>query len=293
MKRIIYALLILVLALASFGSVAEAQVAIGSRSEEVKMIQEILKTDPSIYPQGLVTGYYGSLTTEAVKKLQKRCGLPESGVLDDTTEKCIYPVGRMFRVVNPNGGENLDRNQIYTIKWEIISATGTPETQPFWPKASIDLFRRVKGIVACPPCPAGTTNCVCPEGEKTSVFVRHIATVNLFDNSYSWQITNDIPNGSDYVIRISTGMGITPIWIQEKEATPGVSVPVSPTDIWPVTPTPSIFWDESDGAFTITGEVQPCVCPACPIIKPDLEQVIVILQNMIAELQKAITLLKS
>jgi peptidoglycan hydrolase-like protein with peptidoglycan-binding domain len=288
MKKIVSTLLLLscVLTLTSLGYTTNARVAIGSRSEEVKAIQEILKTDPDIYPEGYVTGYYGSLTEKAIKKLQKRCGLPETGELDDATEKCIYPVGRTFVVVYPNGGEGLDRNQIYTIKWEMISATGqpvTPETYPFWPKASIDLFRRV-----APTCllPEG-----CPTETKTSVFIRHIATVNLFDLNYSWKITSDIPNGSDYVIRISTGRNIVPMWIQEKEAAPGASISVRPTEIWPVPPSPTNFWDESNGTFTISGEVQPCVCPTCPTYQ-NLSEVIKILENIAAELQKAITLLK-
>jgi hypothetical protein len=301
MKKIFSVLLVLIsiLTITGFGYVAKAQVAIGSRSEEVKQIQEILKTNPSIYPEGLVTGYFGSLTEAAIKRLQKRCGLPETGVIDSDTEKCIYPVGVTFVVVYPNGGETLDRTQIQTIKWALpVASQTTPETKPLWSEASIDLFRRIKGTIACPPCPVGAY-CFCNPNEETSVFVRHIATVNLFDLNYSWRIAPDIPNGSDYVIRISAGSNIVPIWIQEKEAAPGASISVRPTEIWPVPPSPTNFWDESNGTFTISGEVQPCVCPTCPIpvcpvcpTNQNLEQAIVILQNMIAELQRAIALLK-
>jgi len=292
MKKIISVLLLLgfVLTLTGLGYVVNAQVAIGSRSEEVKVIQEILKTDPNIYPEGYVTGYYGPLTSNAVKRLQKRCGLPETGVIDSDTEKCIYPVGRTFVVVYPNGGETLDRTQIQTIKWEMIAAAQTtPETEPLWSEASIDLFRRVPSPCASAPCPSGT---VCPPCEAVaSVFIRHIATVNLFDLNYSWKITPDIPNGSDYVIRISTGRNIAPMWIQEKEAAPGASISVRPTEIWPVPPSPTNFWDESNGTFTISGEVRPCVCPICPI-SPNLSEVIKILENISAELERTIALLK-
>jgi len=267
MKRINSIILfsILVLVFLGLGGIANARVAIGSRSEEVKAIQEILKSDPEIYPEGYVTGYFGTLTEKAIKKIQKKCGLPETGVMDEATEKCIYPIEFGIKVLSPNGGETLNRTQIQTIQWDIIETT-TPSSvegikpYPFWQKASIDLFRKI--------------------GEK-SVFVRHIATVNLFDKIHSWKIASDIPNGEDYIIRISLGPGVGPIWYREKIKEP---LP-SPEDIWPTPPKPTwTRWDESDAPFEITGEVKPPV--------PNLDEVIAILEKILAELQQAINLLK-
>jgi len=249
-----------------FALSAQARVAIGSRSEEVKIIQEILKSDPEIYPEGYVTGYYGSLTEKAIKKFQKKCGLPETGILDENTEKCLYPIGYQVKVTSPNGGEIWDKSQIQTITWQVIAPleTTTPsqdgvKIKPFWSKISIDLFRRTGG---------------------STIFVRHIATTNLFDQSYSWKIVPNIPNGKDYVIRISSGPGVGPIWYREKA---GQEIP-SPGEVWPVPPRPYyLIWDESDGTFEITGETKPV---------PNLNEVIAILEKMLAELQQAINLLK-
>ena len=44
----------------------------GLRNEEVEHLQEFLSEYPEIYPEGLVTGYFGSLTEKAVKKFQKK-----------------------------------------------------------------------------------------------------------------------------------------------------------------------------------------------------------------------------
>lgn len=44
----------------------------GAQDEEVKKLQEFLKQDPEVYPEGLVTGYYGPLTEKAVKKFQEK-----------------------------------------------------------------------------------------------------------------------------------------------------------------------------------------------------------------------------
>ena len=42
----------------------------GQRSQQVKKLQELLATDKEIYPEGFITGYYGSLTTKAVQRFQ-------------------------------------------------------------------------------------------------------------------------------------------------------------------------------------------------------------------------------
>ena len=281
-------LLGLIVASVGFSYIADARgVAIGSRSDEVKAIQEILKEDSSIYPEGYVTGYYGSLTEKAIKKLQKRCGLPETGELDDSTEKCIYPINYKVTVVSPNGGEVWDRNTIQTITWNVIEPDVTIQSiKPFWPKASIDLFKRVAAV--CPTCPAGAACTPCPP--EQSVFVKHIATVNLFDKSYSWRIASGIPNSKDYVVRISAGTNIVPLWRWEKNQV----LQPSATEIWPSSVSSTgMNWDESDKVFEIMGTITPG-CPTCPVCptNQNLEQTIAILQNMITELQKAIALLK-
>ena len=55
----------------------------GSRGEEVTKIQTRLKSWG--YFSGEVTGYYGSQTTEAVKRFQKKHGLSATGVADQKT----------------------------------------------------------------------------------------------------------------------------------------------------------------------------------------------------------------
>jgi len=289
MKKIsVLFLLGVIIASIGFSHANAKGVAIGSRSEEVKAIQEILKTDSDVYPEGYVTGYYGSLTEKAVRKLQKKCGIPETGVVDDATEKCIYPIDYKIKVVAPNGGEVWDRNTIQAIKWEV---TGPEiiilqDSKPFWSKASIDLFRRT--TITCPVCPAGLVCAPC--ASEVPVFVKHLATVSLFDGSYSWQISSDILNSKDYIVRVSAGKNIVPLWRSEKN---GEDLPPS-AEIWPIPSQPGYFgWDESDGTFEIIGNTTQC--PTCPVCQPDTQKiqgVIAILQNLITELQKAIALLK-
>lgn len=57
----------------------------GTRSDEVKALQEFLAKDKSIYPEGLATGYYGPATVRAVKRLQEKHGLSAVGRVGPAT----------------------------------------------------------------------------------------------------------------------------------------------------------------------------------------------------------------
>lgn len=186
-------------------------------------------------------------------------------------------------VVSPNGGEVWDRNTIQTIKWDVIEPTATTQNiRPFWPKASIDLFRRVTATIPCAP---NATDC---KPLEQSVFVKHIATVNLFDKSYSWRVSSGIPNSKDYVIRISVGKNMTYLWRWEKNE---VIQPLA-SEIWPSSvPSALVNWDESDKVFEIMGTITP-ECPTCPVC-PNQDDVIASLNQIIEQLQKIVVLLKS
>ena len=64
----------------------------GASGEEVKKLQELLKNYPDIYPQGLVTGYFGLLTETAVKKLQEKTGLESLGVVGPKTRDLLNQI---------------------------------------------------------------------------------------------------------------------------------------------------------------------------------------------------------
>lgn len=57
----------------------------GMNNEQVEALQEFLASHPDIYPEGLVTGYFGPLTEQAVKRLQKKHGISQVGVVGPQT----------------------------------------------------------------------------------------------------------------------------------------------------------------------------------------------------------------
>ncbi len=77
----------------------------GMRSEEVRRVQELLSTDPELYPEGFTTGFFGSMTRAAVERFQARHELPTTGELDEATRELLneYFVERTARVEAPEG----------------------------------------------------------------------------------------------------------------------------------------------------------------------------------------------
>ncbi len=66
----------------------------GSSDEEVRRLQTFLAKWPDIYPEGLVTGYFGALTEEAVRKFQKKNGIISSGAANTTGYGLVGPKTR-------------------------------------------------------------------------------------------------------------------------------------------------------------------------------------------------------
>lgn len=66
------------LAFAAFSPI-NSQLDFGETNADVTKLQTFLSANPAIYPQGLVTGYYGSLTESAVKAFQNLYGLSAVG----------------------------------------------------------------------------------------------------------------------------------------------------------------------------------------------------------------------
>lgn len=61
------------------------ELSLGMRGSDVSALQTFLASDTTIYPQGLVTGYYGFLTKAAVSNFQSRNGISSVGRVGPAT----------------------------------------------------------------------------------------------------------------------------------------------------------------------------------------------------------------
>lgn len=68
-----------------YADVLNRQLQLGMSGSDVTALQTFLAKDPTIYPQGLITGYYGFLTKAAVSNFQNRNGISAVGRVGPAT----------------------------------------------------------------------------------------------------------------------------------------------------------------------------------------------------------------
>ncbi|MDO8467091.1 MAG: peptidoglycan-binding domain-containing protein [bacterium] len=102
---------------------------IGASGNRVTSLQKFLSQFPEIYPEGLVTGYFGSLTEKAVKRFQNREDIEEAGVVGPETLQRLSELGL-----------NLQEGSINTVTTE-----SAPESAPAAPPA-VEAFLKINSI---------------------------------------------------------------------------------------------------------------------------------------------------
>jgi peptidoglycan hydrolase-like protein with peptidoglycan-binding domain len=91
LKMTFGALAVFVLSAPAYTNAAQLyrQLELGSMGADVGSLQAFLAVDPTIYPQGLVTNYFGSLTKSAVSNFQVRNGIASVGRVGPQTLQVI------------------------------------------------------------------------------------------------------------------------------------------------------------------------------------------------------------
>lgn len=84
----------------SYAQTLTRQLEVGSTGSDVQALQSFLAQDSSLYPQGLVTSYYGFLTKAAVSNFQSRNGISAVGRVGPVT----LPVLNFQMSQGMNGG---------------------------------------------------------------------------------------------------------------------------------------------------------------------------------------------
>lgn len=64
----------------------------GNRGDAVRELQTLLRQDKTIYPQGITNGVFGPATARAVKKFQKKYGIPQTGTTGPLTRAKLMQV---------------------------------------------------------------------------------------------------------------------------------------------------------------------------------------------------------
>ncbi len=80
------------------------QLQLGMSGSDVSELQMFLAKDISVYPSGLVTGYFGGLTKAAVERFQSKNGIVSSGTQSTTGYGRVGPTTMALINAQMNGG---------------------------------------------------------------------------------------------------------------------------------------------------------------------------------------------
>lgn len=99
-----------------------SQLDLGDRGSEVTELQTYLATNASIYPEGLVTGYFGQLTKAAVERFQTTQGIISQGTPATTGYGRVGPqtMARINSLLGSGGGQ---------VSWDTSPSLSNPSVQ--------------------------------------------------------------------------------------------------------------------------------------------------------------------
>ncbi len=121
----------------------------GASGDDVRKLQEFLAGDKEIYPEGLVTGYFGPLTEMAIKRWQKKHGIEPVGVIGPRSRERIQELLR-----GDAGASGIVPPGLLTAPGLYATATSSATTTVSY---SATATPAIPAIPAIPPQPATTT----------------------------------------------------------------------------------------------------------------------------------------
>jgi peptidoglycan hydrolase-like protein with peptidoglycan-binding domain len=174
----------------------------GFSGDDVKVLQALLAADPDIYPEALISGYYGSLTKKAVMRFQKKHNLEPVGYIGPMTLKKLNellsqaPVEiRQLQVLATSSAGTLTATKINVVCAKVppghLIAPGwlkknnnlaqiVPECQTLPP----GIVKQFTGSTTTPPVTQDTTAPIISSITVSSVG-KYFATISWMTNEFS------------------------------------------------------------------------------------------------------------
>lgn len=134
----------------------------GDQGENVKTLQALLASDTDVYPEGLLTGYFGSLTAKAVRKFQAKHGLsPVGNVGPRTVEKlkhilAEHPLAEEDSIEGKRVCAIVPPGHLIAPGW-LRKQGGVKPVVPECQKLPPGIAKKLPGATTTPPIVADTT----------------------------------------------------------------------------------------------------------------------------------------
>lgn len=171
---------------------------VGSKNSNVTALQRFLASDNNIYPEGRVTGYFGSLTKDAVIQFQLAYNLSADGLAGPATK------AKANNIIETNKGIDLYAPSVNNVS---VSPSGTNVT------VSFNSYELVKATVFYDVNPINWSNW---DDSKMSLDVPTISGMRSTDSNFSMNkqivINNLLANSNyNYMITLTDQSGNTTV----------------------------------------------------------------------------------
>lgn len=169
----------------------------GMTGEQVKLLQATLANDASIYPEGKITGYYGKLTKEAIKRFQKKHGLSGNGTLSSETIKKLNELLHQSAITEENDNEDNDgkhgKKHFCDSSAEWKQDDSNKGKHRGWDKINLPRCMNIPGHTTTPP-PATTT----PDTIAPTISAITVGSISSLAGSVTWT-TNEAASSKLYI----------------------------------------------------------------------------------------------
>jgi len=165
----------------------------GATGDDVKQLQEFLKTFTGAYPDGSITGYFGPRTEAAVKKFQEQNGIASVGVVGPKTQEKLNVLAAAIPAATPC----INCSPTITASTPIPTTQTTPAISSSGagmsttPAPSTGLGQTIPAILTTPATP-----CKTPSGVQVP-FTPTVIKVISPNGGEQWQV------GGTYTIKYS------------------------------------------------------------------------------------------
>lgn len=115
-------------------STINSQLDLGETNADVTSLQTFFKDNSSIYPEGLVTGYFGSLSRAAVERFQTQKNIVSSGSAATTGFGRVGPSTRdaINELINAGGWTNVSSDMSGPTIFNLTKSTGSNTVTFTW-----------------------------------------------------------------------------------------------------------------------------------------------------------------
>lgn len=160
----------------------------GTTGQEVKRLQEVLKSIPDVYPEGRVTGYFGPLTQSAVRRFQEKHGIESVGIVGPRTIAKLNELAAPTEPAIPVVPVTPATPAIPAVPTEQKAIPAVPATPPLF-----SLPEPTQPLPLSPPLPSPPTQTVSPS-DTPIISPPPPPLVTITGSDGTWCYDSDLPD---------------------------------------------------------------------------------------------------